>query len=578
MVILKGANVSPGIGIGRIVIIEEPDLSYEPKAVEDVEAEKARLADAIGDYVEYTQAQAEQMKVSVGEKEAEILQGHVLMISDPYMQGEMQKLVEAGTCAEDALSQICEQFATMFEASGDELTMARAADVRDIRSGVLAELLNKRTVSISSLPPRSVIVTHELTPSMTAEINRNNVVGIITETGGVTSHSAILARALEIPAVMAVADACSSLPPETLVIVNGSAGTVTTDPDDKTMEEAKNERELFRQEQADLRKFIGNKTVTADDEELLLVANIRNAEEAQDALERDAEGVGLFRTEFLFMDTDAMPTEDQQFEAYKKAAVTMKGKPVIIRTLDIGGDKEIPYLGMEKEENPFLGFRAIRYCLQREDIYRTQLRALLRAASYGDIHIMVPLVTCVDEIREVKTLVKRYAAEFEREGVKCNPDVKVGIMVETPAAAIMADALAEEADFFSIGTNDLTGYTMACDRGNDSVRYLYSTYNPAVLRSIRNIIQAGNDKGIMVGMCGEAAADPLLIPLWIAFGLGEYSGSSTSILRTRKEIFGWTVEEAKKLADEVMKLTTETEIHDALVAAHEAREAAEKQK
>lgn len=577
MVILKGANVSPGIGIGRIVIIEEPDLSYESKAVENVDAEKARLADAISDYVKFTQAQAEQMKESVGEKEAEILQGHVLMISDPYMQGEMMRIIEGGTCAEDALTQICEQFAAMFEASGDELTMARAADVRDIRSGVLAELLNARTVSISSLPPRSVIVTHELTPSMTAEINRNNVVGVITETGGVTSHSAILARALEIPAVMAVTDACSSLPAETLVIVNGSAGTVTTDPDDATMEAAKNERELFRQEQANLKQFIGKKTVTADDEELLLVANIGNAEQAQDALERDAEGVGLFRTEFLFMDTDTMPTEDQQFEAYKKAAVTMKGKPVIIRTLDIGGDKEIPYLGMEKEENPFLGFRAIRYCLQREDVYRTQLRALLRAASYGDIHIMVPLVTCVDEIREVKTLIKRYADEFEREGVKCNPDVKVGIMIETPASAIMADALAEEADFFSIGTNDLTGYTMACDRGNDSVRYLYSTYNPAVLRSIRNVIAAGNEKGIMVGMCGEAAADPILIPLWIAFGLGEYSVSATSILRTRKEIYGWTVEEAKALADEVMKLTTETEIHDALVAAHEARvKAAEK--
>ncbi len=574
MVILKGANVSPGIGIGRIVVIEEPDLSYEPKPVEDVEAEKARLTDAINDYVEFTKAQAEQMKESVGEKEAEILMGHVLMISDPYMQGEMTKLVEARTCAEDALTQICEQFAMMFEASGDELTMARAADVRDIRSGVLAELLNKRTVSISSLPQRSVIVTRELTPSMTAEINRENVVAIITETGGVTSHSAILARALEIPAVMAVADACTSLPPETLVIVNGSAGTVTTDPDEATMEAAKNERELFRQEQADLKKFIGNKTVTADDKELLLVANIGNAEQAQDALERDAEGVGLFRSEFLFIENDEMPTEDQQFEAYKKAAVTMKGKPVIIRTLDIGGDKEIPYLGMEKEENPFLGFRAIRYCLQREDVYRTQLRALLRAAAYGDIHIMVPLVTCVDEIREVKALVKRYAAEFEREGVKCNPNVEVGIMIETPAAAVMADALAEEADFFSIGTNDLTGYTMACDRGNDSVRYLYSTYNPAVLRSIRNVIQAGNDKGIMVGMCGEAAADPLLIPLWIAFGLGEYSVSATSILRTRKEIYGWTVDEAKTLADKVMKLTTETEIHDALVEAIEVREKA----
>ena len=284
-------------------------------------------------------------------------------------------------------------------------------------------------------------------------------------------------------------------------------------------------------------------------------------------MEKDAEGIGLFRTEFLFMDKPTVPTEDEQFEAYKKAALICKGKPVIIRTLDIGGDKDVPSLGMEPEENPFLGFRAIRYCLAREDLYRTQLRALLRASAFGDIRIMVPLVTCVDELTAVKDLLKRYMIEFDQEGIAYNPDIMVGIMVETPAAAIMADALAAEADFFSIGTNDLTGYTMCADRGNEKVRYLYSTYNPAVLRSIKRVIEEGNKAGILVGMCGEAAADPLLIPLWISFGLGEYSVSATSVLATRKQLSLWTKEEADELAEKVMQLKTAAEIHDALLAA-----------
>ena len=560
----KGTAASAGIGIGCVVVVEEPVLDYVSRTVDDTAAESQRLDAAIGSYIDYTNEQAAAMREAVGEKEAEILTGHVVMISDPYMKGEMVKLIEGGMCAEDALVQICDMFATMFEATGDELTMQRATDVRDVKTGVLAELLNKRPVDMGTLPLGTIVVTHDLTPSMTAGIRPGAVEAVITETGGLTSHSAILARAMEIPAVLSIAGVCHRLADGDQVIVDGSTGVVTVDPTEEQIEAAREAQAAFIAERAELVKFIGCRSVTASGEQVELFANIGKPEDAAQAMERDAEGIGLFRTEFLFMDSTSMPTEDQQFEAYKKAALICKNKPLIIRTLDIGGDKEIEYMGLEREDNPFMGFRAIRYCLAREDVYRTQLRALLRASAFGEIRIMVPLVTCVDELTAVKALVKRYMQEFDQEGIAYNPDIQIGVMVETPAAAVIADLLAEEADFFSIGTNDLTGYTMCADRGNDKVRYLYSTCNPAVLRSIRNVIAAGNAAGIQVGMCGESAADPMLIPLWIAFGLGEYSVSATSVLATRKAISLWTKDDACALADKVMQLKTASEVYEAL--------------
>ena len=566
MNILEGTNASIGIGIGAVLVVEELELEYESHAVaEDArDAEKERFHAAVDGYVAYTQAQADAMVERVGEKEAEILTGHIAMIADPFMQGEMEKLIDAGTCAEDAVSQVCDNFAAMFEASGDELTMQRATDVRDVKGGVLAELLNKRPVDIGSVPQGTVLVTHDLTPSMTASIVPGAVVAFVTETGGMTSHSAILARAMEIPAVLSVEKACTELKDGMQVVVDGGRGTVTIDPDDDVLSAARKEEERLRMQREDLKKFIGQRTITADGDRVELFANIGNPDDASQAMDRDAEGIGLFRTEFLFMDKISMPSEDEQFEAYKKVALTCKSKPVIIRTLDIGGDKDVPCLDMDREENPFLGFRAVRFCLAREDVYRTQLRALLRASAFGDIRIMIPLVTCVDEVQQVRALLTRYMAEFDQKGIDYNHDIQVGAMIETPAAALMADELAKVCDFFSIGTNDLTGYTMACDRGNEKVRYLYSTYNPAVLRSIRAVIKAGNEAGIMVGMCGEAAADPLLIPLWIAFGLGEYSVSATSVLATRAEISKWTAEAATELADRIMALPTAQEVYDAL--------------
>lgn len=567
MAALAGVAASPGLGIGTVMVIAEPCLAYEAVEVTDAEAEKSRLHGAIEAFSALTREKAEVVRERVGDAEAAILEGHVLMISDPFMVAEMDNLIDGGQCAEAALDTVCETFAVMFEAADDDLTRQRAADVRDIKSGVLCQLLGVREVDVSRVPRGTVLVTHDLGPSMTAGLDRDNVVGIVTETGGMTSHSAILARALEIPAVLAVPDAVRKLPEGAQVIVDGGEGTVAVAPDEAELAAARVRQEALRREKEALQRFVGKKTVTADGCQVELFGNIGSVEDARAVVDNDGEGVGLFRTEFLFMDGGAMPTEEEQFRAYQQAALIMKGRPVIIRTLDIGGDKDIPYLGLEKEDNPFMGFRAIRYCLAREDVFRTQLRALLRASAFGDVRIMVPLVTGVEELRQVRALIRRYADEFSREGVACNKDVPVGVMIETPAAALMADALAAEADFFSIGTNDLTGYTMAVDRGNDRVRYLYSAFNPAVLRSIRSVIAAGTAAGIPVGMCGEAAADPLLIPLWISFGLTEYSVGPASILATRAAIAGWRHEEARALAEAVMGAVTPDAVFDLLKAA-----------
>ena len=567
MAALAGVAASPGLGIGTVMVIAEPCLAYEAVEVADAEAEKSRLHGAIEAFSALTREKAEVVRERVGDAEAAILEGHVLMISDPFMVAEMDNLIDGGQCAEAALDTVCETFAVMFEAADDDLTRQRAADVRDIKSGVLCQLLGVREVDVSRVPRGTVLVTHDLVPSMTAGLDRDNVVGIVTETGGMTSHSAILARALEIPAVLAVPDAVRKLPEGAQVIVDGGEGAVAVAPDEAELAAARVRQEALRREKEALQRFVGKKTVTADGCQVELFGNIGSVEDARAVVDNDGEGVGLFRTEFLFMDGGAMPTEEEQFRAYQQAALIMKGRPVIIRTLDIGGDKDIPYLGLEKEDNPFMGFRAIRYCLAREDVFRTQLRALLRASAFGDVRIMVPLVTGVEELRQVRALIRRYADEFSREGVACNKDVPVGVMIETPAAALMADALAAEADFFSIGTNDLTGYTMAVDRGNDRVRYLCSTFNPAVLRSIRSVIAAGTEAGIPVGMCGEAAADPLLIPLWISFGLTEYSVGPASILATRAAIAGWNHEKARALAAAVMEAVTPDEVLDLLKAA-----------
>ena len=562
----KGIAGSAGYGVGKVVIISDAKPEYENRTITDTDAEIKRYDDAVAAFTEKTHAMAEAMKESVGEHNAEILEGHILLLTDPGMDEITKGAIMSGTCAEAAFESTCDMFAGMFQMADDELTRQRATDIGDIKVRMLKILTGTPDMNISEVPVGTLLVAEDLTPSMTAGIVKETVAGIITAVGGKTSHSAILARALEIPAVLSVDGIVDKVSDGMTAVVDGCDGICILDPSQEEIDEYQEKREKYLSDKALLEVYRGKDTVTADGVKVHLYGNIGNPEDAKQVAACDGEGVGLFRTEFLFMGASELPSEEEQFQAYKAAAETMEGREVIIRTLDVGGDKDIPYLGLEKEDNPFLGFRAVRYCLQNKDSYRVQLRALLRASAFGDIKIMVPLVTCVDEIRSVKALVKELMAELDAENIAYNKDIQVGAMIETPAASLIADLLAKEADFFSIGTNDLTQYTMAVDRGNAKVAYLYSSYNPAVLRSMKNIIEAANAAGIMVGMCGEAAADPLLIPLLISFGLGEFSVSATSVLATRGTIAKWSKAEADELTAKALSLATETEVAELLKA------------
>lgn len=557
----KGIAGSEGIGIGKVVIIEEHEVVIEDKTITDTDAEIQRVQSAIEKFVNITTEMADRMEATVGAKDADILRGHIMLLRDPTIEEQIVALIRSEkVTAEKALDQVLEQTAALFAQIPDELLQQRATDFRDIKTRIVKILLGIEELDISAVPAGTVLVAKDLTPSMTAGIVPENIAGVLTEVGGRTSHSAILARAMEIPAVLSIEGICSQVKNGDMVVLDGTRGEAIVNPDEATVSEYEKKLEEYKKEKELLKKYTGKPTVSKDGTKVELVCNIGKPEDAKKVVECDGEGIGLFRTEFLFMDRDSLPTEEEQFEAYRSVAETLAGKPVIIRTLDIGGDKEIPYLGLEKEDNPFLGFRAIRFCLQRKDIYETQLKALVRASAFGKIKVMVPLVTGADELRQVKAMIADIMKEYDAAGVAYNRDLEVGVMMETPAACLMADVLAKEAAFFSIGTNDLTGYTMAVDRGNAKVAYLYSAYNPAVLRAIKRIIECGKKEGIMVGMCGEAAADEKLIPLLLAFGLDEFSVSATSVLRTRKTISECDINECRELADRVMKCVTEEEV------------------
>ena len=557
----RGTGASAGIGIGKAAILREEKLVIENTGIEDAEAEKERFKSAVEQSIADVSALADDMASRIGEKEAEILNGHLMLLQDPMLTGEIENQIDNDkVCSEFAVETVCNMYADMFASMDDELMQQRAADMRDIKTRMQKILLGVQSVDVSLLPAGTILMAEDLTPSVTAGINPDNVAGIVTELGGRTSHSAILSRALEIPAVVAASGILSEVKDGDELILDGESGEIFVNPGSDLIAEYEKRRDAYLQEKEELKQYIGTSSTTVDGVTVEIAANIGKPEDLDRVLAYDGEGIGLFRTEFLFMDRNEMPTEDEQFEAYKKVAVAMKGKPVIIRTLDIGGDKEIPYMGLKKDENPFLGYRAIRFCLDRkDDIYRPQLKALLRASAFGNIKIMVPMVTCIEEYREAKELVADIGKELDEAGIAYNKEIQVGIMVETAAASLMADVFAKEVDFFSIGTNDLTQYTMSVDRGNDKVSYLYSTFNPAVLRSIRHIIECGRREGIMVGMCGEAASDPLMIPLLLAFGLNEFSMSASAILKARKYITGYSVEELKAVAEQAMGFVTAAE-------------------
>lgn len=532
----KAIAGSAGYGVGNAVIIsnEIPEYDDEPRL--DVEQEKERLSKGIESFIDITNTMAQSMEQSVGENNSAILKGHILMLNDPYMQDEMMNRIDGGMSAEKAVYEACESFIQVFSSTGDELIAQRTTDLKDIRVRLIKILTGTPDINISQVPEGTVIVAKDLTPSMTAGIVKENVEGIVTEVGGVTSHSAILARALEIPAVLSVENITKLVKNGDVIAVDGCDGVIEINPDDEVASDYEQKKDVYNRDKELLKNYIGRKTETKDGLSYELYANIGKPEDVTKAIEADAEGIGLFRTEFLFMDRDKMPTEEEQYQAYKQVLEAMDGKEVIIRTLDIGGDKDIPYMEQDKEENPFLGYRAVRYCLGYKDIFKTQLRALLRAGAHGNLGIMIPLVTTVDEIRQVKGLISDIKNELKADNMDYSENIRIGVMIETPAASEIADLLANEVDFFSIGTNDLTQYTLAIDRQNMKLDTFYDAHHPAVLRMIQMTIENGHKHGCWVGICGELGADMTLTKTFIEMGIDELSVSPSFVLPIRKII------------------------------------------
>lgn len=566
---LRGIGTSGGIGIGHVLLIknvvDSKDVSDDKsKYAEEVNAavEREHFDKARQQFIDNTNVMIDGLKAKLNSDDntALILKNQIYLASDEELVNGVYDCIDNNMTAEDAIRQVCGMYAGMFAAMDSEVMRQRVADIEDIKDRLICILTGEGNVDLSSLPENTVIVADELRPSITANMDTQHVAAIVAMKGGETSHAAILARALEIPAVLSVPDICNEVADGDDIIVDGEYGEVFVKPLDKTVAIYRKKKKRYDERIEELKQYIDKDTRTKDDERFCLAANIGNDKDCAKAMNLGAEGVGLFRTEFFFLEGNSMPTEEVQFEAYKRAAVLAKGRFVTIRTLDIGGDKDIPYMGLARESNPFLGYRAIRYCLGRVDVFITQLKAIIRASAYGNIRIMLPLVTNVDEVISTRKIISDICKDFDKKEIPYDKNIQVGVMIETPAAALIADILAAKADFFSIGTNDLTQYTMAVDRGNENVAYLYSVYNPAVLRSIRHIISCARQAGIEVGMCGEAAANPGMIPLLISFGLDEFSVSPSRILETRKNIAGWTRKEADSVASHVMQFESEKEV------------------
>ena len=574
---IRGIGTSKGIGIGHALIIDEPQIEAKTEIVSDTAAELRRYENVKKKFIADTQNIIEELKKKLkkNDKTSLVLQNQIYLIEDIEMNQQITGFIEnEHLCADAAVDRTCSLYADIFASLDSEVMNQRVADIEDLKHRILSMLSGNVTVDLSNLEPDTIIVAKQLHPSVTAAMDTKHVVGIIAEKGGETSHAAILARALEIPAVLSVKDACSKIADNESVIVDGEYGEVFLKPIEKTVQIYTKKKKEYQKKVKELKKYIDRETVTSDGYKVCLAVNIGNEDDAVKGMKSGAEGVGLFRTEFLFMNGVSMPDEEKQFEAYKKAAIVLKGKTLTIRTLDVGGDKNIPYMGLAKETNPFLGYRAIRFCLGRVDVFTTQLRAILRASAFGKVRIMIPLVTSLEEVLRVKTLLKKVKESLDKQKIPYDKDIKLGIMIETPAAALISDLLAKEVDFFSIGTNDLTQYTMAVDRGNENVAYLYSVFHPSVLRIIKYIIENAKKAGIEAGMCGEAAGNPCMIPLLLSFGLDEFSVSPSNVLETRKNIASWSIREADEVTTSVMAMCTEKEVANYLsdyIAAKEQR-------
>lgn len=564
---LRGIGTSKGIGIGKALIIHKCKNAVSRVKIKDTEAEVDKFNEAVEKFIQETNELVDKLsqKLNGDDKNALVLKNQEYLIRDPeFTSGVISAITNDKLNAEAAVEDTCEMLKNIFLSFNNDTMTQRVADIEDMKQRLIAIMQGQKHIDLTKLSDNTVIIADEIHPSMTANMDTEHIAGIISEKGGDTSHASILARALEIPAVLSVKDICSKIAEGEEVIVDGAYGEVFVNPTPITLKIYNKKKKAYDERVKELKKYIDKQTVTRDGRKVMLAANIGNADEAAKAVKAGAEGVGLFRTEFLFMNKQALPTEEEQYNEYKKAAVVLDGRQLTIRTLDIGGDKDIPYMGLTKELNPFLGYRAIRFCLDRVDIFTTQLRAVLRASAYGNIRIMIPMITSVTEVQAVKKIINGICRDLDKKDIKYDKDIKIGVMIETPAAAIMADVLAHEVDFFSIGTNDLTQYTLAVDRGNENVAYLYSALNPAVIRSIKHIIECAHNAGIEAGMCGEAAVDERMIPLLLNFGLDEFSVTVSRVLETRKEIASWSSKEVKEITENVMNYSEEKEVSNYL--------------
>ncbi|OJT93521.1 phosphoenolpyruvate--protein phosphotransferase [Clostridioides difficile] len=557
----KGIGASPGVALGKALVVEHSELVIEKKSIDNVEAEIAKLEDAVAVSKEELVKVKEKASEELGAEEAEIFEAHLLVLEDPELIGSaIDKIKTESVNAEYALNEIKEMFVSMFESMDNEYMKERAADIKDVTNRILRHILGIKVVDLSALSEEVVLIAHDLTPSDTATMNKKMVLGFLTDIGGRTSHTAIMSRTLEIAAIVGLNDITSKVKDGDFVVFNGDTGEVIVNPDEETINKYTELKAKYEDERKALQLLKGKPSVTLDGKHVELAGNIGTPNDIEGLIKNDAEGVGLYRTEFLYMDRDSFPTEEIQYEAYKAVLEGMDGKPIVIRTLDIGGDKELSYLSMEPEMNPFLGYRAIRLCLDRKDIFKTQLRALYRASVHGRLRIMFPMISSLEELLQAKEVVKEALAELDSEGVAYAKDVEIGMMIEVPSAAVISDVLAKHVDFFSIGTNDLIQYTCAVDRMNQKISYLYNQFNPAVLRLIKTVIDNAHKEGKWAGMCGESAGDQKMIPILLGMGLDEFSMSPISILPARKLITSVKESDMKKLADDVLNMGTAEEI------------------
>ena len=564
---LQGIAASDGIAIAKVYTLTEPDLSFTKISVEDTDNEISRLEEALVVSTKEIELIKETALKNLGEEEAQVFEAHLMVLSDPELVGQVKDAITSQKVnAEHALKEVSDMFISIFAGMEDNPYMQeRAADIRDVSKRILANLLGVKIPSPATIKDEVVVVAGDLTPSDTAQLNRQYVKAFVTDIGGRTSHSAIMARSLEIPAIVGTKEITSLAKDGDLIIIDGLSGDVFLNPSEDVVAEYRAKAEAFAAQQAEWEKLKDADTFTKDGHQVELAANIGTPKDLEGVIHNGAEGVGLYRTEFLYMDSHDMPTEEDQFEAYKAVLEGMNGKPVVVRTMDIGGDKELPYLPLPHEMNPFLGYRAIRISLNEPEMFRTQLRALLRASVYGKLRIMFPMIATLNDFRGAKALLLEEKAKLVAEGVAVSDDIQVGIMIEIPAAAVLAHQFAKEVDFFSIGTNDLIQYTMAADRMNERVSYLYQPYNPSILTLIKHVIDSAHKEGKWAGMCGEMAGDQTAVPLLVGLGLDEFSMSASSVLKTRSLISKLTLDDMKALADKAINECATVQEVEALV-------------